>query len=258
MEHILMPSPWEPYCEEGSHYSYVRCLSFGALYEVVRVTHDKHDGQAQFVHQVIFMGEYDEQAMTEILKGFGYESLDSFVCEVNHADVDPDGFIIRPDGSIDRDASRAWWIDYMLLASLMAEHFPGREMTAKAADALAKAIVEAPCDAFGPFCIRRTWMDQLMSIPLTEDEVNAICTVKDEQARMENLCGELRDLGEDDPCFEGHDLQELINDQKFLHAVMDRWYHYNGHGGDQTENLREAVTVTIHELFSNMAGGDGR
>ena len=60
-----------------------------------------------------------------------------------------------------------------------------------------------------------------MSIPLTEDEVNAICTVKDEQARMENLCGELRDLGEDDPCFEGHDLQELINDQKFLHAVMD-------------------------------------
>lgn len=258
MEYALMPSPWEPYCEEAAHYSYVRCLSVGALYEVVRVTHDKHDWRAQFVHQVIFMAEYDEQALAEILKGFGYKDLDGFVCEVNHADVDPGGFVVRSDGSIDREASRCWWIDYMLLASLMAEHFPGREMPVQAADALARSIVETPCDASEPFCIRRTWMDQLMSIPLTGEEVNDICKAKDAQVRMELLCDELQNMDKDNPCFEGRDPQELIDDRRFLNVVMDRWYHYNGHGGDQTENLREAVTVTIHELYTGTSEGGDR
>ena len=68
--------------------------------------------------------------------------LDAFVCEANNADTDPAGFTIQQDGSIDRAASPSWWIDYTLLASLMAEHFDGRMMTIQAADDLARSIVE--------------------------------------------------------------------------------------------------------------------
>ena len=105
MRQQLLPTSWTAYADDVAHYCYVRCLDFGNLYEVVRVTHDKHGQQAEFVHQIIFMSEYNEPAMTEILKGFGYESLDAFVCETNGADADPAGFVTRPDGSIDRAAS---------------------------------------------------------------------------------------------------------------------------------------------------------
>lgn len=183
MEQHILPATWIPYADDVDHYSYVRCLDSGNLYEVVRVTHDKHGQQAEFVHQVIFMAEYDELAMTEILKGFGYECLDAFVREANSANADPAGFTIRQDGSIDRAASPSWWIDYMLLASLMAEHFNGRTMAIQAADDLARAVVEMNPVMTSPFCIRRTFGGQLVTISLKEAEINAICTAKDKQRR---------------------------------------------------------------------------
>lgn len=257
MGHTITPAPWIPYSDEVNHYSYVRCLSKGAVYEVVRVTHDEWCGKlADFVHEVIFMAEYDEKALTDILRKFDYDSLDAFVLEVNHADVAPKGFVRRPDGSIDREASPAWWIDYMLLASLMAEYFEGREMTAQAADALAKSIVEAGTPA-NPFYIRRTFLDQVISIPLTDAEIEAIYTVKDERSRMEYLRDEISDLDEDDSCFEGHGQEALMGNEDFLSTVQRHWYYYNGHGGDQQENLREAIKVTIHELFPAEKAGDG-
>lgn len=249
MEHVLNFTLWEQYSDEADHYSYVRCLNLGTLYEVIRVTHDKHGDQAEFVHRVIFMAEYDEQALTAILQNFGYESLDAFVREVNHADVDPAGLIVRSDGSIDREASPSWWIDYMLLASLMSEHFDGLRMAAQTADALAKAAMKADNVPSSSFCIQRTFADELLTIPLTETEIEEIYSAKAEQARMENLCDELNDLDEDDSCFEGHSQEALLNDKEFLEAVLHRWYRYNGHGGDQVENLREAIKVTIHELY---------
>ena len=249
MRQQLLPEPWTAYADDAAHYCYVRCLDFGNLYETVRVTHDKHGQQAEFVHQVIFMSEYDEPAMTEVLKGFGYESLDAFVCETNCADAEPTGFVTRPDGGIDRAASPSWWIDYMLFASLLAEHTEGRMMTTQAADDLASAVVVMNPIAPNPFCIRRTFCGQLVSIPLKEEEVNMICTIKDEQARKEHLRGEISDLGEDDPCFDGCSLSALLDSIDLLADVQRRWYHYNGHGGDHTENLREAVKVTIHAHF---------
>ena len=184
MQQIVLLSPWNSYSDAADHYCYVRCLDFGNLYEVVRVTHDKHGQQAEFVHQIIFMAEYDEPALTDILLGFGYESLDAFVCEANNADTDPAGFTIQQNGSIDRAASPSWWIDYTLLASLMAEHFDGRMMTIQAADDLARSIVEGNPLAPSPFCIRRTFGSQLVTIPLTEKEVNMVCTTKDNQVQM--------------------------------------------------------------------------
>lgn len=249
MNQEIHPAPWELYTDESTHYSYVRCLNYATHYEVVRVTHDQDGPQAEFVHQIIFMIEYDEAALVEILQNFGYTSLDAFVCETNHAGASSAGFIRKPDGSIDRTASPAWRIDYMLLASFMAEHFSGRKMDAQEADRLADAITAKP-DAIGPYCIRRTFLDQSFSIPLTDAEVNAIYAAKERQVQAAYLCDEICDLGGDDPCFEGHDPSLLLDSAGFIAAVQARWRHYNGHGGDHTENLREAVTVTIHEFFT--------
>ena len=249
MRQQLLPAPWNAYADDAAHYCYVRCLDFGNLYEVVRVTHDKHGQQAEFVHQVIFMSEYDESAMTEVLKGFGYESLDAFVCETNCADAEPAGFGTRPDGGIDRAASPSWWIDYMLFASLLAEHAEGRMMTVQAADDLANAVVVMNPIAPNPFYIHRTFGGQLVSIPLCETEVNMICTIKDEQIRRKHLLDEISDLGEDDPCFDGCSLSSLLDNEDLLADIQRRWYHYNGNGGNHTENLREAVKVTIHAHF---------
>lgn len=246
MEQKLAPAPWSSYADAADHYCYVRCLDFGNLYEVVRVTHDKHGQQAEFVHQIVFMTEYDELAMTEILREFGYDSLDAFVCEVNGADTDPAGFTTRQDGSIDRAASPSWWIDYSLLASLMAEHFDGRVMTVQAADDLARAAVEGNPVSPYPFCIRRTFGGQLVTIPLTEKEINMVCTAKDNQVQASYLKDEISDLDKDDPCFDGSSQSALLDDAGLLAEIQKRWYHYNGNGGDHTENLREAVRVTIH------------
>ena len=246
MEQKLAPAPWSSYADAADHYCYVRCLDFGNLYEVVRVTHDKHGQQAEFVHQIVFMTEYDESAITEILREFDYENLDAFVCEANGADTDPAGFTTRGDGSIDRAASPSWCIDYTLLASLMAEHFDGRVMTVQAADDLARAAVEGNPISPYPFCIRRTFGGQLVTIPLTEKEVNMVCTTKDKQVQAAYLKDEISDLDKDDPCFDGSSQSALLDDTGLLAEIQKRWYHYNGNGGDHTENLREAVRVTIH------------
>lgn len=79
MEQPLASMSWQAYSDERSHYSYVRCLSLATAYEVVRVTHDKHGERAEFVHQTIFMNEYSEGDLSDILKGFGYDSLNAFV-----------------------------------------------------------------------------------------------------------------------------------------------------------------------------------
>ena len=121
---------------------------------------------------------------------------------------------VRQDGSIDRAASPSWQIDYMLLASLMAEHFDG----------------------------------QLVTIPLTEKEVDMVCTVKDKQAQMAYLIDEITDLDKDDPSLD-RGQPTLLNDEGLLTDVQRRWHRYNGNGGDHAENLREAIKVTIHARF---------
>lgn len=246
MEQKLTPIPWISYADAADHYCYVRYLDFGNLYEVVRVTHDKHGQQAEFVHRIIFMSEYDESAITEILREFDYDSLDAFVCETNGADTDPAGFTTRQDGSIDRAASPSWWIDYSLLASLMAEHFDGCVMTVQAADDLARAAMEGNFIAPYPFCIWRTFGGQLVTIPLTEKEINMVCATKDKQVQAAYLKGEIRNLDKDDPCFDGSSQPVLLDDAGLLAESQKRWYHYNGNGGDHTENLREAISATIH------------
>ena len=166
MTQKIDPGPWEPYADEAAHYSYVRCLELGRIYEAVRVTHEKDGGQAEFLHQVFFIAEYSEPELVEILRGFGYESLDAYVSELNQS-----GFVIGPDGKIDRRKSPAWYIDYMHLASLMAEHFEGRRMPAKTADRLARSIVGERPYTVEPIQTRQVFAGQLVSVPLSEGEM---------------------------------------------------------------------------------------
>lgn len=133
-----VPEPWEQYSDERTHYSYVRGLETGEVYEVVRVTHDKASTTAEFVHTVIYMDDYNEKDLSEILIDFGFKNFEQFVIELSPSE----NFIYREDGTIDKE-SPDWIIDYKLLASLMAEHLEGRLMEAERADSLAKKIVKA-------------------------------------------------------------------------------------------------------------------
>ncbi|MCI9350151.1 MAG: hypothetical protein HFF83_13180 [Oscillibacter sp.] len=85
MAQQIAPSPWEPYAGEAKHCSYVRCILPGEIYEAVRVTHEKDGQQAEFLHRIFFMPEYSEPDLEEILRGFGYESLDAYVSEQNQS-----------------------------------------------------------------------------------------------------------------------------------------------------------------------------
>lgn len=136
--YTLSHAGWNTYAEDQGHYSAVRCIELGLCYEAVRVTHLKErPGMAEFVHATFFLQEYTEADLVEMLQVFEYETMDQFVSEINLA---PDGFVYRADGSIDRCASPSWYIDYMLLASLMVELTQGRAISSERADKLAKSI----------------------------------------------------------------------------------------------------------------------
>lgn len=248
MEQPLASMSWQAYSDERSHYSYVRCLSLATAYEVVRVTHDKHGERAEFVHQTIFMNEYSEGDLSDILKGFGYDSLNAFV-QAHALQEGPEDQCLLSDGGVVHGDSPAQYPDYMLLASLMAEHFNGRDMVAREADDLARSIVGTESSPANPFCIRRIFLSQPLLIPLSEAELTAIYQAKHEQVLMTLLCDALRDLADDDPCFDGRSKELLLQDAAFLKTLHRRWRRYNDSSSVQSENLREAVTVTVHELF---------
>lgn len=247
MNQEIHPGPWEPYSDEVAHYSYVRCLEQDSLYEVVRVSHEKDSRTAEFLHQVIFMKEYGEAELSKILAEFGYDSLEAFARETGRAGTAP---MCKARRSGDCAAEAKLPIDYMTLAGLMAGHFTGRRMNICRAERLADSIVKGQ-DTPNPFCISRPFAGQSVTIPLTSAEVDAIYSARASQIQMDELCDEIRDLDKDDPCFEGHAQEELLNNSRFIDAVQARWDRYNGNGGDEAENLREAIMVTIHELFQN-------
>lgn len=142
----LCPGEWEAYADEVSHYCYVRCLDLGRLYETVCVRHISGTEDANFLHQVFFPEEWCEAALVELLQRFDYASLDDFVQDINLAASEEGGFVRKADGTIDRDASPAWYIDWMYLVNLMAEDavYGSRRMPAKEADKLAADATGLP------------------------------------------------------------------------------------------------------------------
>ena len=102
------------------------------------------------------------------------------------------------------------------------------------------------------FCIRRAIGGETQCIPLTEDELQEIHRTLRKEDEREYLIDEVYDLDEDDDCFNGYDRDNLIEDEEFLSAVDALWDKYNGHGGDRTENLREAIDVIISQMLKKI------
>lgn len=127
------------------------------------------------------MSEYTEEDLVEILQNFGFESLDAYVSELNQS-----GFVLRPDGKIDRRKSPSWYIDYMYLTSLMAEHAEGREMPAQRADRLARSLVGERLDTQTTIQIKRVFAGQQVAITLSKDEVEMICGRRDVLRRIQH------------------------------------------------------------------------
>lgn len=102
------------------------------------------------------------------------------------------------------------------------------------------------------FCIRRTISGEERCIPLTEDELQEIHRTLRKEDEREYLIDEVYDLDDDDDCFNGYDRDKLIENGEFLSAVDALWDKYNGHGGDRTENLREAIDVITSQMLKKM------
>ena len=189
MNQEIHPGPWEPYSDKAAHYSYVRCLEQGTLYEVVRVSHEKDCQTAEFLHQIIFMKEYGETELTKILKGFGYDSLEAFAYETGCVDTATTHKAWQSGHCV---AESQWPIDYMLLSGLMAEHFDGLDLPVQTADAFADSIVrKAPHTVIGLYRIRRTIADQRTAIPPTEEEARETYVVTVIRQRFEGQNMEL-------------------------------------------------------------------
>lgn len=113
-------SIWQWYADQVDHYSLVRQAENSRTYEVVRVTHFPKYKEAEFLHQVFFLDDFTDDELVEILSNFGnYGSLDDF----------------RSQNECKNHEEMNW-----LIASLLAEHFDGRQMSRERADQLAKRI----------------------------------------------------------------------------------------------------------------------
>lgn len=142
----LVPGEWENYADETNHYCYVRCLDLGKMYEAVCVRHISGTEDADYLHQVFFPEEWSEDALVELLQKFDYVTLDDFVQDINMAESEEQGFVRNADGTIDRNASPAWYIDWMYVVNLMAEVavYESRRISAKEAVKLAANTTGLP------------------------------------------------------------------------------------------------------------------
>lgn len=142
----LVPGEWENYADETNHYCYVRCLDLGRMYEAVCVRHISGTDDANYLHQVFFPEEWSEDALVELLQKFGYATLDDFVQDINMAESEEQGFVRNADGTIDRNASPSWYIDWMYVVNLMAEDavYESRRVPAKEADKMAADATGLP------------------------------------------------------------------------------------------------------------------
>lgn len=117
---MVNTSIWQWYADQVDHYSLVRQVENIRTYEVVRVTHFSKSEDAELLHQVFFLDDFSDEELLEILNNFGtYTSMDDF----------------RKQNDCGSDEEENW-----LIASLLAEHFDGRQMSRERADQLAKCI----------------------------------------------------------------------------------------------------------------------
>ena len=145
---------WTDCCDE--HVMFVRELSDmeGRAFECLKVVpHMDDDHTLSMLHEVIFTDDFvftnclGEDALNQVLRGFGYKDIDDYVRDIS-GDED---WIYHKDGSVDRNASPSWTVDWAHLASLMCEsHDHGLKLTPDDAKHTVQRIahVDIPLDFF--------------------------------------------------------------------------------------------------------------
>ena len=116
---------WESYSD--SKILYLRPLAprDESAYEYVAVCEpiDEEPGMMELHHGAVYVDDYftpeAKQTLDELLSGFGFAGLEGFVKET--AETDGQDWVRLSDGTVDTAKSPSWFIDRMMLASLIVE-----------------------------------------------------------------------------------------------------------------------------------------
>lgn len=81
-EHVTTTGEWRSQTEEVDNYSFTRILDAAkGIVEVVAVRHYKWPLVADFVHNVVFLDDFSDEALQIIVRDFGYKDLKSYYAE---------------------------------------------------------------------------------------------------------------------------------------------------------------------------------
>lgn len=122
------------YMEEyGRHFSYVRPIVEGRVYEVVAARQDS-EKTMEFVHTVISLDDYSDHELVDILLCSCRSGLRSFLEQSGRY------VVTKRDGTIDRKKSPAWNAQAAILTSHIMETIAGRSVSRDRAYELIKQI----------------------------------------------------------------------------------------------------------------------
>lgn len=124
-EPVVTTGKWHSQSEEVDNYSFTRILdATKGIVEVVAVRHKKFPRVADFVHNVVFLDDFSDEALQIIVRDFGYKDLKAYYT----------------DNETDETHGRAVCCEEL---ALLICHFsmPSRYISIEKADARAEAIV---------------------------------------------------------------------------------------------------------------------
>ena len=81
-EPVVTTGKWHSQSEEVDNYSFTRILDASkGIVEVVAVRHYNFPRVADFVHNVVFLDDFSDEALQIIVRDFGYKDLKSYYAE---------------------------------------------------------------------------------------------------------------------------------------------------------------------------------
>lgn len=124
-EHVTTTGEWRSQSEEVDNYSFTRILDAAkGIVEVVAVRHYNCPLVADFIHNVVFLDDFSDEALQIIVRDFGYKDLKAYYA----------------DNETDETHGRAVCCEELALF-ICHSSMPSRYVSIEEADARAEAIV---------------------------------------------------------------------------------------------------------------------